>query len=352
MRPAFDTLHTKFPSSNLVLHIARQTRAKANSRFPAHSALAAICILLSLCLQHSISWLTTNHLHNTVDHLQVLQSASRLANRRPFDVLRLLQTNPSATLTGSGAIVFGCNMHPEGHITHSHSKPIHERPRAQQQQTTKQQQQGQSLQLHPGAALSAGQGLGGAADTQQAFALHSRPSATRKLHLEFQGCVTQVGRCNQGCPYDSHDSSRMHAPMALASGIAQMQARQRRCRCAQCAAQPSCKHQGHVGPHRPGSNARDRWDKAVISSITLCFSALCVQKAAQPSLRSRPGRQNLFCTVVTAAHSAIPHMQGTDGWNKYYGVETIITPPYDTDGNATTFSEDERHDIITIHAGT
>jgi hypothetical protein len=138
----------------------------------------------------------TNHLF-----LQVLQAASRLANRRPGEVVRLLQANPSATLTDSGAIVFGCNMHPDVHGTHNHGQHIHEKPRTQQQQhqqqTGKQRQQGRSSQLQPRAASSLGQGkrTSNQKDTQQqALKLHSRPSATRKLHLEFQGCVTEV-RC-------------------------------------------------------------------------------------------------------------------------------------------------------------
>ena len=44
-------------------------------------------------------------------------------------------------------------------------------------------------------------------------------------------------------------------------------------------------------------------------------------------------------------------MQGTDGWNKYYKIDKIVTPPYDTDGNTDWISNDEMKDIITIHAG-
>lgn len=44
-------------------------------------------------------------------------------------------------------------------------------------------------------------------------------------------------------------------------------------------------------------------------------------------------------------------LQGTEGWNNYYGIDKITTPPYDTDGDTSSFSQDELRDIITIHGG-
>lgn len=139
--------------------------------------------------------------------LQVLLSASRLANRQPGDIVRLLQVNPSATLTETGAIVFGCNLHPEADGVHAH-KHVHLHDKALSpvaaanlvvgnQQQQHQQQQQQQLEL-PSALQSAplppakGQAVYDETDLNKAFQLHSRPTANKKIFLEFKGCVTEV----------------------------------------------------------------------------------------------------------------------------------------------------------------
>lgn len=108
-------------------------------------------------------------------------SASSLANRPPGDIVRLLHVNPSATLTHTGAIVFGCSLHPEADVSHEHDPA---RPRALQQQ----QQELQEIQPVPSLKRQA---VWDESDLSKAFALHSRPSATKKIYLEFKGCVTE-----------------------------------------------------------------------------------------------------------------------------------------------------------------
>jgi hypothetical protein len=56
----------------------------------------------------------------------------------------------------------------------------------------------------------------------------------------------------------------------------------------------------------------------------------------------------LYCALL---HCTVPGWQGTDGWNKYYGIDRIITPPYDTDGRTNSFSSSEKSDVIIMHGG-
>lgn len=117
--------------------------------------------------------------------LQVLASASQLANRSPKEIVHLLEVNPSATLTASGAIVFGCGLHPQAEKEHHHHAPP-DTPHPPKQQ-----------QHQPAVPASQphNQAVWDEADTSKAFKLHSRPSATKKIFLEFQGCVTEVCAC-------------------------------------------------------------------------------------------------------------------------------------------------------------
>jgi hypothetical protein len=51
-------------------------------------------------------------------------------------------------------------------------------------------------------------------DVEKAFNLHSRPSASRKIFLEFKGCVTEVGwtkRCEQ-LQLDGTRQDHQHQP--------------------------------------------------------------------------------------------------------------------------------------------
>jgi hypothetical protein len=115
--------------------------------------------------------------------VQVLMSASSLSNRRPGDIVRLLQVNPSATLTHTGAIVFGCSLHPEADAPHEHDPA---QPPALQQQQQQELQEELQVVLAPKE-----QAVWDDVDLTKAFALHSRPSATKKIFLEFRGCVTE-----------------------------------------------------------------------------------------------------------------------------------------------------------------
>lgn len=108
-------------------------------------------------------------------------SASHLANRPPRDIVRLLHVNPSATLTRTGAIAFGCSLHPEADVPHEHDPA---------QPPALQQQQQELQELLPLPSLKR-QAVWDESDLSKAFALHSRPSATKKIYLEFKGCVTE-----------------------------------------------------------------------------------------------------------------------------------------------------------------
>jgi hypothetical protein len=150
-------------------------------------------LLLASCVTHCaaiIAECSAMLLRCTPTLVQVLLTASSLANRTPADVARLLELNPSATLTDSGAIVFGCSLHPEDE-QHQHSDG-HGQNAAQppQQQEQQEHESHAVLQLAPPAS---GQGVWEEKDTSKAFKLHSRPSASKKIFLEFNGCVTEVG---------------------------------------------------------------------------------------------------------------------------------------------------------------
>jgi hypothetical protein len=43
-------------------------------------------------------------------------------------------------------------------------------------------------------------------------------------------------------------------------------------------------------------------------------------------------------------------LQGTDGWNTYFGTDKIITPEYDSDGKP-GFSREELQEVVTIWQG-
>lgn len=86
---------------------------------------------------------------------QVLMTASRLAARQPQSIVQLLSVNPSATLTDSGAIVFGCDLRPHAHTARvtdepdSHTHAGSPSTPAQQQQQEQQEQQPAGLDPVP-----------------------------------------------------------------------------------------------------------------------------------------------------------------------------------------------------------
>lgn len=53
---------------------------------------------------------------------------------------------------------------------------------------------------------------------------------------------------------------------------------------------------------------------------------------------------------ITTTAPLLLLLQGTDGWNKELGTNTIVTPEYDSDGKA-GFSTEERQEMITIWKG-
>jgi hypothetical protein len=174
----------------------------------------------------------------------------------------------------------------------------------------------------------------GATDPQQAFTLHSRPSATRKLHLEFQGCVTEVSSLQGAVIKAGGCSPTWHGTGSRECSRASRSRRSHR------AAQSSCMHHDRAMQGR--QQLPDKQGVAFSGGIVLCVQLTQAELLACP-----PMATGLHCRLH------IPHnfTKGTDGWNKYYGVDAIVTPPYDTDGNATVYNDEERHDIITIHAG-
>lgn len=107
--------------------------------------------------------------------LQVLLEASRLAGRSPQDIVQLLRTDTSAKITSSGAVVYGCGLHP-GH-EHDHHPSV-------EQQTEQWQRTRPKV---PGSKDTTD-----APGISKVFQLHSNATSPLKVFLEFQGCVTEV----------------------------------------------------------------------------------------------------------------------------------------------------------------
>lgn len=140
---------------------------------------------------------------------QVLMTASSLANRSPEDIARLLEVNPSATLTDTGAIVFGCSLHPADNHSHDHHG-------------TDSPHQPQQPELQPVPQPPPGRDVWDEKDLSKALRLHSRPSATKKIFLEFTGCITQVGAtvCQKPCQLDTLGFT--HCELAVWPGSQQL----------------------------------------------------------------------------------------------------------------------------------
>jgi hypothetical protein len=108
---------------------------------------------------------------------QALQHASTMTGRSPSSLARLLTSDKQASLTDAGAVVFGCHLH-------EHDTPA---------------DRAGVLGFNPPIAAADRLAAEAAADAAAAkmnvslaFKLHSRPSSTRKVFLEFRGCVTEV----------------------------------------------------------------------------------------------------------------------------------------------------------------
>jgi hypothetical protein len=54
--------------------------------------------------------------------------------------------------------------------------------------------------------------------------------------------------------------------------------------------------------------------------------------------------------VASISISVCNLLQGTDGWNTYFGINTISTPQYDSDGQL-GFSREELQEMFTIWQG-
>jgi hypothetical protein len=116
-----------------------------------------------------------------------VEAATILTGRTAQQLQEQLQRDQSASLTSSGAVVYACNLHGHGH---SHTAASAARPAAVTA----------NLATILGPA-GASEGVTAAAVTEdhdvplgEAFYLHSMPSASRKIFLQFQGCITQVRR--------------------------------------------------------------------------------------------------------------------------------------------------------------
>ena len=117
---------------------------------------------------------------------QALLSASRMARRPPAKVVQLLRNDPSSFLTRSGAVSYGC------HLGAAHDPMMHEVPNMV---GTANSAGASGARAAP---MPTDNSYAGAIDPADAFVLHSRPRATRKIFLEFRGCRTKVGCSNGG----------------------------------------------------------------------------------------------------------------------------------------------------------
>jgi hypothetical protein len=98
-----------------------------------------------------------------------------MTGRSASSLARLLSSDKQASLTTAGAVVFGCHLHEHDHPADKSgvlglNPPI------------------------PAAELAAAEAAAAAVEmnVSLAFKLHSRPSSSKKIFLEFRGCTTEV----------------------------------------------------------------------------------------------------------------------------------------------------------------
>lgn len=229
------------------------------------------CVLLVLLLAHGArGWDVQAAAASLGVPEQALVQAAAVSGLEAMAVAAAVRHDPSARLAPSGALSYACGF------------PHHDHAGDEQQQ-----QHADDGGVQAAAATAPAVLDDSAIPLDEAFRLHSRPGATRKIQLAFRGCNTTVRRA---------------------------------ARCAR------------------GDAAGGRYRCAQLQTARAC--------------RFRPKQQltQLLLSARTLRHRCKGTAWNTAQYSQRGGMATIVTPPYDADGDEDAFSDRERRNVIQIWA--